>query len=405
MTTKRIFAILFIFMGALVAWMILGAANLSRTDSSSYTLRSEVASLYGGDLVFETPKSYRYVESTHKEWAADGTEIEKITFSPSYLEPLKSDVFIDVSLDQRKRGNLWFPTFKADFSGEYLFKADEPDEAYYLRAALGSSDSIYKNIQLAINGELVSDLLPLIRGEQYLVTPDEEGYVRVNLSYQSTGMENLYYYISPDYQIAQLNDFNLTIRTDFEDFDFPATMMSPGEKVQTDEGFELIWSLDQAVTGKDLGLIIPNKLNPGDIVPRVTFFAPVPLLFFFTVLLILTSLLNCSFHPMHYFFLAATFFSFHLMYSYFSDHMNLYLTFGVASLISLVLTVTYLRLFAPPKVAYLWAPLTQFVYLVMFSFSFFFDGFTGLILTVCSVLTLFVLMQLTGRVDWEKMFT
>ena len=51
------------------------------------------------------------------------------------------------------------------------------------------------------------------------------------------------------------------------------------------------------------------------------------------------------------------------------------------------------------------AAAAQLVYLFLFSYAFFFEGFTGLTVTVGAVLTLFVLMQLTARVDWEKALT
>jgi hypothetical protein len=40
------------------------------------------------------------------------------------------------------------------------------------------------------------------------------------------------------------------------------------------------------------------------------------------------------------------------------------------------------------------------VYLIGFSLAHFWEGFTGLAVTVLSILTLFLLMQLTGRVRW-----
>jgi inner membrane protein involved in colicin E2 resistance len=113
--------------------------------------------------------------------------------------------------------------------------------------------------------------------------------------------------------------------------------------------------------------------------------------------------MKLNLHPVHYLFLAATFFSFYLMYSYFSDHINIYITFGIASIVSIALTVTYLRLFAPPKIIYLLAPVTQLIFLIIFSFSFFFEGLTGVLVTICSVVTLFILMQITGKINWSEM--
>ena len=43
----------------------------------------------------------------------------------------------------------------------------------------------------------------------------------------------------------------------------------------------------------------------------------------------------------------------------------------------------------------------QVVYLVAFAATFFLEGVTGLAVTLLSVATLFVVMQATGRIDWE----
>jgi hypothetical protein len=42
--------------------------------------------------------------------------------------------------------------------------------------------------------------------------------------------------------------------------------------------------------------------------------------------------------------------------------------------------------------------------LFIFGCAFFFEGYTGLAVTLGSVLTLFVLMQLTVRVNWNSVF-
>ena len=46
----------------------------------------------------------------------------------------------------------------------------------------------------------------------------------------------------------------------------------------------------------------------------------------------------------------------------------------------------------------------QLFYLVLFSYSFFLEGMTGLTVTVGSVLTLAVLMKLTAKLDWSEIF-
>jgi hypothetical protein len=54
------------------------------------------------------------------------------------------------------------------------------------------------------------------------------------------------------------------------------------------------------------------------------------------------------------------------------------------------------------RFAFVEAAAAQVVYLIGFSVAHFWDGFTGLTVTVLSILTLFLLMQLTGRIRWSE---
>jgi len=68
------------------------------------------------------------------------------------------------------------------------------------------------------------------------------------------------------------------------------------------------------------------------------------------------------------------------------------------------LVVTYSRLFVGWRSALLQFGVSQLVYLVLFSVTFFWQGYTGLAITVGAIVTLFVMMQLTGRTDWGRAF-
>jgi len=47
----------------------------------------------------------------------------------------------------------------------------------------------------------------------------------------------------------------------------------------------------------------------------------------------------------------------------------------------------------------------QLAYMVLFSYSFFIDGYSGLTITVGSILTLAFLMIATAKVDWSQRFS
>jgi len=406
MSIRKIVAIVIIFAITAVAWMILGATNLSRTDKSFFALKDQVANLYGSRLDIEAPRCYSKTTKFRQETVNNNTRTVQY-FDYQYYELIKSDIVINVYLDQRKKGNLWFPTFKASFEGKYIFLVDQAslNNDIYLYSTLGSANSIYNNLYLNINNRDIDNVLPLVNKQEIPVRPLGDNTIQLTVSYEATGMENIHYLITADRNaIAQINDFNLVISTDFELHDFPSDMMSPTHTTKKEKGYDLVWELNKTITGKNIGLIIPNRLNPGQIITRVSFFAPVSLLFFFVVLLMFSIVLKINLHPMHFFFLAATFFSFHLMFSYFSDQLDIYLSFAISAVVSLILTITYMRLISPKKMAFIYSPAIQFIYLIIFSFSFFFDGITGIIVTICAVITLFILMQVTGRINWDEEF-
>src|SRR5260370_1377520 len=95
-------------------------------------------------------------------------------------------------------------------------------------------------------------------------------------------------------------------------------------------------------------------------------------------------------HAMNYFFLACAFFAFHLLLAYLADHISIHAAFLISSVVSIVLVVSYLRLVVDLRFAVVDAGLTQLIYLVLFSYAFFFEGFTGLTLTIGTIITLFV---------------
>jgi hypothetical protein len=71
---------------------------------------------------------------------------------------------------------------------------------------------------------------------------------------------------------------------------------------------------------------------------------------------------------------------------------------------SSALVISYMRLAVGPRFAYVEIGVSQFVHLVLFSYSFFFKGFTGLVIRLLCIATLFITMQLTARRDWEAVF-
>jgi inner membrane protein involved in colicin E2 resistance len=90
--------------------------------------------------------------------------------------------------------------------------------------------------------------------------------------------------------------------------------------------------------------------------------------------------------------------------AYLVDHVDIHAAFAIAAATSVFLVVTYMRLVVGARLALVETALSQLVYLVLFSYAFFFEGYTGLSITVLCIVTLFIVMQFTGRVDWSVLF-
>ena len=104
-------------------------------------------------------------------------------------------------------------------------------------------------------------------------------------------------------------------------------------------------------------------------------------------------------------FISAAFFAFHLLLAYLVDHVSMHVAFVAAAAVS-VGAGGQLPARGWRACGERWwqAGGGAGVYLVAFSYAFFFEGFTGLAVTIGAIVTLFVLMQMTARVRWDEVF-
>ena len=401
---KRIVAIAFIFACAAAAWMVLGATIFSRTYNSDSVLEGEVASLWGTAQSQSPPaaSSERKVPKT-TETVENGKPkvVTEMTTVTETLPLESSRVDVRLGLEHRQKGLLWYSTYKVGFEGVYAFRNATGQEKVTFTLKFPAERAVYDDLVFTVNGAPVT-----LTNEKNAasgtaaVKPGETATLRV--AYRSQGLDVWRYNFGGD--VAQVRDFRLRMLTDFEAIDFPENTLSPSEKHETEDGWELEWNYKSLVSGYQIGMAMPEKLQPGPLAGRISFFAPVSLFFFFFLMFIITTMRGIELHPMNYFFLAAAFFAFHLLLAYLVDHVSIHAAFAASSVVSIFLVISYLRLVVGTRFAAREAGLAQFIYLVMFSYAFFFKGFTGLAVTVGSILTLFVVMQITGRVRWAEKF-
>jgi inner membrane protein involved in colicin E2 resistance len=401
---RNIFPLIFIFICTSIAWMILGGVTTARTHSQDIKLRAAVGQLWG--TVQRQSAPYVYYQ-THKEKKIKTvlgsetiveTKIET-TDHPIALE--ESDIQVDLDLEHRKKGLLWYSTYTVYFNGKYrIMNNSEKNRNIFFAYAFPTIEGVYDKFALVVDGEKVKELKPVGGGitKKLEFEPGQEREIAI--TYQSQGMDEWWYIFGGD--VSHIRNFNLTMTTDFNKIDFPENSIAPIEKAKEGSGWELVWHYDDLISGIQIGMKMPERVNPGPFVSRVTFFAPVSLFLFLFLMFIITTLSQIKIHPMNYFFVCAAFFSFHLLLAYLADHVDIHLALIISSIVSIFLVISYMRLVTGAKFAFLETGLSQFVYLVLFSYTFFLTGYTGLAVTILCIITLFVVMQLTGKIDWES---
>lgn len=404
--TKRIVAIFFIFVCTSVAWAILGGTIFSRTYDSGATSSNKVASTWGTEQNQSPPTaSFTTKEEKKLETSENGKKVvTKVTEEHVTALPLESSkIDVDLQLEHRQKGLLWYSTYKVAFSGIYGFhNPSDKEQSVNFKLQFPTAQAIYDNLTFTVDGNPVA-LSNVQNSAAAAVKVGAGQTATLAITYSSQGL-NEWRYSFGSGEVVQVRDFTLRMKTNFKDIDFPDNTLSPSEKTETGNGWDLNWTYKSLLSGYQIAMVMPEKLQPGPLAGKISFFAPVSLFFFFFLMLIITTMRGIDLHPMNYFFLAAAFFSFHLLLAYLVDHVSIHASFAIASVVSVLLVVSYLRLVVGIRFASREAALAQFIYLVMFSYAFFLKGFTGLAITIGSVLTLFVVMQITGRIRWTEKF-
>jgi inner membrane protein involved in colicin E2 resistance len=403
---RQIAALAFIFVCTTIAWIILGVTTFSRTYSTNLQLSGRVTSTWGSPQEQSPPTAgYKKTEVTSVTEVSAGKEATRDEKSVHYVPiPLDaSNIDVNLQLDHRQKGLLWYSTYVVVFSADYKFRNDTAQpQMVDFHLTFPAKRAVYDGLVMEVDGRS----LPITANDQGADVQAElaPGQSSVfHTAYRSQGLGSWTYKLGSG--IAQVNQFTLKMHTNFKNIDFADDTLSPTAKQRTADGWKLTWQYSNLLSGFQIGMTMPEKLQPGPLAGQISFFAPVSLFFFFFLMFIITTLRNIDLHPLNYFFLACAFFAFHLLLAYLADHVSIHAAMITASLVSVALVISYLRLVVGIRFAAVEAGTAQLIYLVLFSYAFFWKGFTGLAITIISIATLFVVMQATGRIRWSEHLT
>lgn len=388
MSIRYILAVIAIFLLGAAGWFILGTASMVRSDAFSYDLGRSVAGLWGEPIVQSAPELSVKVPGSERVRA---------------LRPNANMIRADLQLEQRQKGLLWYPTYVVDFMGEYtVVNEDVVAQSVRLYFPLPSANATYDRFSFVLDGKPQAIDIDPKEGINEIIelAPGQSRTFRVD--YRTRGLYEWRYRVAQNN--GRVRNLDMSLTTNVAQVDFPDGSLSPMQKEATEGGVKLRWQADDLITQQDIAVAMPEKINPGPLSARMSFFAPVCLVFFFVLVASIGLLRKVYIHPMHYLFVTAGFFAFHLLFAYLVDLINVHLAFAITSVVSVGLVVSYLRAALGERFPWRVAAAGQLFYLVLFSYSFFLKGMTGLTVTIGSILTLAVLMRITAKLDWRMVF-
>src|SRR5215210_3754445 len=160
---KRIIAIAFIFACTAIAWIVLGATVFNRTRGSDRNLRGRVGSTWGTNQAQRAPVAYietietRVVEIPDRRRPVAGPSPATTTTStdprtetvrtrePVALDQTRANVAFE--LEHRRKGLLWYSTYKVSFDGAYQFRNTSSSDSVLFEFPLPASQAVYDDLR------------------------------------------------------------------------------------------------------------------------------------------------------------------------------------------------------------------------------------------------------------------
>ena len=225
---RFVLAVAAIYIVTCVGWMLLGGSIYWRTSEQDGDLRSRVGQLWGTPLIQKAPTASVSVPRTveNEEWDSDAkravrkrTEVID-TFAGAVV---KSDVRADVHLDQRKKGLLWYSTYRVEVTAHYVIESAR-DKAGPVNVAFAfpSSTGQFDDFRFDLDGTPVPYTQRTLGALTGTIPQAAAASLHtLDVHYVSQGLDDFTYRFGDG--IANARDFQMVIATDFDAIDFPGS--------------------------------------------------------------------------------------------------------------------------------------------------------------------------------------
>src|SRR5947209_5172132 len=127
---------------AAFGWFVLGGTLVVRTEQSDAAQRAALGGLWGSALE-QTQPTFVVVPQQRK------------APRPPDLVPSASRIGVDLALDLRRKGLLWYNTYAVAFTGTYEVTNPNPRTGVRLWFALPSNGATYDDVSVTVDGKRV----------------------------------------------------------------------------------------------------------------------------------------------------------------------------------------------------------------------------------------------------------
>lgn len=384
-----------LFLPLSIGWGLLVLRVETRTNFAQYTQMESVKRIWGGNLEQPMP-SIRY-----KGFGSDVSTLNR-------GELAASAVTVDIAMDYRKKGMVYYTGYNADFTGTYHV-TNPQDTTIYLSFIfpypVQAGQGMLQDVVLHVNGEEdventeYQQNLALWTG---LLQANET--LKFTVRYAGRGLTHFIYGFEPG---TQINNFQMAAHVrGARNVDYPASTMTPTSVEASPDGVTLTWQLDRSLTELNVGVLLPDKLNIARQIGVMAQRAPV---FYALFLISVAALLALTRHPIKFLniaILSVTYFFFYPLFAYLSVYLTAIPAFALSFGILGLLLWNYARILYGLRLSL--AILAAYaLYLGVTSVAALVPTHTGLILVIEGVVLLAVAMQVLSHfpdVKWMAAF-
>ncbi|HCL58121.1 MAG TPA: hypothetical protein DHW82_14095 [Spirochaetia bacterium] len=385
-----------------VASVVIGYRISSRhSESYSRSLKS-VNEIWGGEIYQEAP-FFGYLEKETREILNPKTNKYETLIVNTYPEMgfESQDITIKADSSIRQKGFLKFPGFKLVFKAQFQlknFKNIEKDFRFILKLP-GNAGNL-TGVNVLCDGKKYEEDSNFADGIEWNGKLKPQQMKIFEIEYTAQGTSKIIYTLAQ--KSLEIKNFHAVLETDYADIRIPDKAMLPLTQDSMSGKSRIEWKAENLISGQNLALEFHIKENHGELAAKLFFYAPLSLILFIGLLILMSVGKEVELHIMHYLFFIIGFFIFYLLNSYLLTFLPVIGAIFTSLAVSSGIVIYYSILLKKGKELIQAVILSLALFQWLFSGAFFAEEYTGLFITLGSIGAFILLIKKTASVKWNK---